>query len=279
MAATITILGSGSAGNCAFIETPRLRLLMDAGFSGRQIAARLASIGRRLEDVNAVLLTHEHHDHTQGLPVLCRRYAIPVYANRLTAEAVQEELPELKQWRVFQTGHAFELGDLLVESFTVPHDAHDPVGFLLRHASGNIGILTDLGHCTRLVVERVKPANVLVLETNHDMRLLQDDTARPWSVKQRILSRFGHLSNEAAAEAVAQIAHDGLRHVFLGHLSRDCNRPELAHRAVTTALHTAGARHVRVHVTSQHAPNPTLHLAVPPTPTENARPCSIASSP
>ena len=260
MAATITILGSGSAGNCAFIETPRLRLLIDAGFSGRQIATRLASIGRKLEEINAVLLTHEHNDHTQGLPVLCKRYEIPVYANRLTAEAVQEELPELKQWRVFQTGHAFELGDLLVESFTVPHDAHDPVGFLLRHASGNIGVLTDLGHCTRLVIERVKPANVLMLETNHDMRLLQDDTVRPWSVKQRILSRFGHLSNEAAAEAITQIAHDGLRHVFLGHLSRDCNRPELAHRTVTEALHKTGARHVRVHVTSQHAPNPTLHL-------------------
>lgn len=259
MRAAITILGSGSAGNCAFIETPRLRLLVDAGFSGRQIATRLTSIGRKLEEINAVLLTHEHNDHTQGLPVLCKRYEIPVYANRLTAEAVQEELPELKQWRVFQTGHAFELGDLLVESFTVPHDAHDPVGFLLRHASGNIGVLTDLGHCTRLVLERVKPANVLMLETNHDPKMLQDAN-RPWSLKQRILSRFGHLSNEAAAEVVTQLASGGLRHIFLGHLSRECNRPELAHRAVTDALHKTGARHIRVHVTSQDTPNPTLHL-------------------
>lgn len=273
MRATITILGSGSAGNCAFIETPRLRLLIDAGFSGKQIALRLASIGRKLEEVNAVLLTHEHNDHTQGLPVLCKRYEIPVYANRLTAEAVQEEMPELKQWRVFQTGHAFELGDLQVESFTVPHDAHDPVGFLLRHECGNVGVLTDLGHCTRLVVERVKSANVLMLETNHDMRLLQDDTVRPWSVKQRILSRFGHLSNDAAAEAAAQIAHDGLRHVFLGHLSRDCNRPELAHRAVTAALHKVGARHVHVHTTSQHAPNPTLHIGATP----NVQPQPVAA--
>jgi phosphoribosyl 1,2-cyclic phosphodiesterase len=274
VAATITILGSGSSGNCAFVETPRLRLLIDAGFSGKQIAMRLASIGRKIEDLNAVLLTHEHHDHTQGLPVLCKRFAIPVYANRLTAEAVQEEMPELKLWKVFQTGHTFELCDLLVESFTVPHDAHDPVGFLLRHECGNIGVLTDLGHCTRLVVERVKSANVLMLETNHDMRLLQDDTVRPWSVKQRILSRFGHLSNDAAAEAVAQIAHDGLRHVFLGHLSRDCNRPELAHRAVTAALHKAGARHVHVHTTSQHAPNPTLHIGATP----NAQPQPVAAA-
>lgn len=278
MRATITILGSGSAGNCAFIETPRLRLLIDAGFSGRQIALRLASIGRKIEEVNAVLLTHEHNDHIQGLRVLCKRYEIPVYANRLTAEAVQEEMPELKQWRVFQTGHAFELGDLLVESFTVPHDAHDPVGFLLRHETGNIGVLTDLGHCTRLVIERVKPANVLMLETNHDMRLLQDDAVRPWSVKQRILSRFGHLSNEAAAEAAAQIAHDGLRHVFLGHLSRDCNRPELAHRAVTEALHKTGARHVRVHTTSQQTPNPTLHIGATPTEPPQAAAAELAAA-
>ena len=262
--ARITILGSGSAGNCAFLETPRLRLLIDAGFSGKQIIARLATIGRKIEEVNAVLLTHEHTDHTQGLPVLCKRYEIPVYANRLTAEAVQEEVPELKTWRIFQTGHAFELGDVTVESFTVPHDAHDPVGFLLRHECGNIGVLTDLGHCTRLVIERVKPSNVLMLETNHDERLLQDDTVRPWSVKQRILSRFGHLSNAAAAEAAVQIAHAGLRHIFLGHLSRDCNRPELAQRAVTTALHNSGALHVRVHTTSQHTPNPTLDLDAPP---------------
>lgn len=274
MAATITILGSGSSGNCAFVETPRLRLLIDAGFSGRQIAMRLASIGRKIEDVDAVLLTHEHNDHIQGLPVLCKRFEIPVYANRLTAEAVQEEMPELKLWKVFQTGHTFELGDLLVESFTVPHDAHDPVGFLLRHECGNIGVLTDLGHCTRLVIERVKSANVLMLETNHDLRLLQDDTARPWSVKQRILSRFGHLSNDAAGEAVAQIAHDGLRHVFLGHLSRDCNRPELAHRAVTAALHKVGVRHVCVHTTSQHAPNPTLHIGSTP----DAQPQPVAEA-
>ena len=270
--AKITILGSGSSGNCALVETPRVRLLIDAGFSGKQIITRLATLGRRIEEVNAVLLTHEHTDHTQGLPVLCKRYEIPVYANRPTAEAVQEEAPDLKTWRFFQTGHTFELGDILVDTFAVPHDAHDPVGFLLRHSCGNIGVLTDLGHCTRLVIERVKAANVLMLETNHEEKLLQDDTVRPWSVKQRILSRFGHLSNAAAAEAAVQIAHPGLRHIFLGHLSRDCNRPELAHRAVTTALHNAGAHHVRVHTTSQHAPTPTLDIeapvAAPPPPVE-----------
>jgi phosphoribosyl 1,2-cyclic phosphodiesterase len=240
-----------------------VKLLIDAGFSGKQIATRLASIGRTLEDIDAVLLTHEHNDHTQGLPVLCKRHKIPVFANRLTVEQLQEDMPDLKTWKIFQTGQPFEIGDVRVESFTVPHDAHDPVGFLLRHDSGNIGILTDLGCTTRLVIERIRPANVLLLETNHDLRLLQDDTARPWSVKQRILSRQGHLSNAAAAEAITQIVHDGLRHVYLGHLSRDCNRPDLAYAAVAGALQDAGARNVRVEVTSQTAPCPTLMLGTP----------------
>lgn len=260
MEAALTILGSGSGGNCAYLETPGVKLLIDAGFSGKQIVARLASIGRTLDDVDAVLLTHEHNDHIQGLPVLCKRYQIPVFANRLTAEAVTEEMPGLNCWKIFQTGQAFTLGDVTIENFSVPHDAHDPVGFLLRHESANIGFLTDLGHATKLVIERVRPANVLVLETNHDMKLLQDD-ARPWSVKQRITSRHGHLSNDAAAEAAVEIVHDGLRHLYLGHLSRDCNRPELAHRAVTTALHARGATHVKVETTSQEKPSPTLQLA------------------
>jgi len=264
MAVGLTILGSGSGGNCAYLETPRVKLLVDAGFSGKQIAARLAAIGRSLEEIDAVLLTHEHNDHTQGLPVLCKRHEIPVFANRLTVEKLVEEMPDLKTWKIFQTGQAFELGDVEVESFSVPHDAQDPVGFLLRHPAGNIGILTDLGCVTRLVIERVKPANVLLLETNHDVQMLQDDTARPWPTKQRILSRHGHLSNAAAAEAMLQILHDGLRHVYLGHLSRDCNRPELAYATMAGALQDAGARHVKVEVTSQTDISPTLLLGAPP---------------
>ncbi|MCX8157479.1 MAG: MBL fold metallo-hydrolase, partial [Verrucomicrobiae bacterium] len=215
--AAITILGSGSAGNCALLETPRVCLLIDAGLSGKQIALRLASIGRTLDDVDAVLLTHEHHDHAQGLPVLCRRHRIPVFANRLTIEVLQEDMghvPMAGLWKVFQTGQAFELGDVIVETFPVPHDAQDPVGFLLRHENLNVGVLADLGHVTRLIVERLKRAHILLLETNHDVRMLQEDPRRPWSLKQRILSRFGHLSNEAAAEAATQIVHDDLRHIF-----------------------------------------------------------------
>ena len=152
------------------------------------------------------------------------------------------------------------MGDVTVDTFAVPHDAYDPVGFLLRTPAGNIGFLTDLGHATKLVIQRVRAAHVLVLEANHDLKLLQDDPKRPWSVKQRILSRHGHLSNDAAAEAAEHIVTAELRHVYLGHLSRDCNRPELAHRVVSERLQEISAGHVRVESTWQDQPCPTLNL-------------------
>ncbi len=260
MAVRFTILGSGSGGNCAYLETDQTRILIDAGFSARQIRERLAGIGRSPETLDGVLLTHEHSDHTQGLTVLCRKLPVPVYCNRLTKDAVEYQLGRHMECRLFITGSAFTVGDITVETFSVPHDAQDPVGFLLNTPAGRIGCLTDLGHATRLVVERVRPANVLVLETNHDLHLLREDTRRPWSVKQRILSRHGHLSNDAASAVAEQLASLELRQVYLGHLSRDCNRPELALQAVSGTLRRMGATHIRVEATSQDTPSPTLAL-------------------
>src|SRR5207302_7995867 len=131
---------------------------------------------------------------------------IPVYCNRLTKEAIESLLEVQFEARIFTTGATFEIGDVTIDTFSVPHDAYDPVGFLLRTVEGNIGFLTDLGHATKLVIERVRPAQVLVLETNHDLKLLQEDTRRPWSIKQRILSRHGHLSNAAASDVAEQVA-------------------------------------------------------------------------
>lgn len=260
MSVQFTVLGSGSSGNCTYVETPSTKILVDAGFSGRQIAHRLASIGRKIEEINAIILTHEHTDHTAGLSVLCNRSQVPLYCNRLTAEAIQPGLPDFQNWKLFATGDSFAIGDLMIASFTVPHDAYDPVGFLLVHEAVKIGFLTDLGHCTKMVIERMREANVLLLETNHDLKLLQNDTRRPWSVKQRIGSRHGHLSNIAAARAACDIASERLQHVYLAHMSQDCNRPELAHKTVRTALDELGAKHVTTHITSQDSPCPTLSI-------------------
>ena len=234
--------------------------MIDAGLSLRQVRQRLATIGRAPENLTAILITHEHADHVQGLPALGEKLRIPVYCNRPTREAIEYQLETRLDCRIFATGASFEVGDIRVESFSVPHDAQEPVGYLLRTPAGNLGFVTDLGHATRLVLERIRAANVLVLESNHDVKMVQDCPTRPWSLKQRILGRHGHLSNDAAADALEQIMSAGLRHLYLGHLSRECNRPELALRVIQERLLRIGATHVRVELTSQRVPCPMLTL-------------------
>jgi phosphoribosyl 1,2-cyclic phosphodiesterase len=273
-----TILGSGSAGNCAYVETPEARILVDAGFSPRQIRTRLASIGRTPENLTAILITHEHSDHIAGLLGLADKFHIPVYCNRDTQDATiwtfknkwskktnlaletADTFKSKINWQIFTTGASFEIADVLVETFSIPHDAQDPVGFLLHTVRGNIGFATDLGHTTKLVLDRIRAANVLVLESNHDVKMLQDCPRRAWPLKQRILGRHGHLSNVAAAEAAAQIMSAELKYLYLAHLSRECNKPELAQHVIAEQLHHIGATHVRLQLAAQDVPCETLIL-------------------
>ena len=249
---SVTILGSGSAGNSALVETPQTRLLIDGGLSARQIVLRLAQCGLNPLEIDGVLLTHEHCDHSGALHVWCKQFSTPIYCNRLTAEVLQTEAPQLrKDWRLFVTGSAFAIKDITVETFPVPHDAVEPVGFVLHHGDAALGVLTDLGVATRLVHERVRAAQTLIIETNHDEKLLQNDTRRPWSVKQRIMSRHGHLSNAAAAEVLATLLEGKLRRAVLGHLSRDCNSPELALGTVRARVDAAGGHGVELLCASQ----------------------------
>lgn len=260
MAVKLTILGSGSNGNASYVETDETRLLVDVGFSGRQIRQRLGGIGRVPENLTAILITHEHSDHVCGLAAIAEKARIPVYCNRATMEEIQRTQSTNLDFRLFVAGGGFDVGDISVETFSIPHDAQDPVGFVLRTTGGSIGFATDLGHVTKLVLERIRKTNALVLESNHDVKMLQDCPHRPWSLKQRILSRHGHLSNEAAADCVAEIMSDELHHLYLGHLSRDCNKPELAQRVMSKRLEVLGAPHVHLHVASQAIPCPTLVL-------------------
>lgn len=260
VAVQLTILGSGSAGNCAYLETDETRILIDAGFNPRQIRTRLATISRVPENLTGILLTHEHSDHIAGLVGIAQKLGIPIYCNRDTQDAAEFQLQTKLNCRLFRTGDSFELGDIGVDTFSIPHDAADPVGFMLRTARGNVGFMTDLGHTTKLVLERVRSANVLVLESNYDLRMLQDCPRRPWSLKQRIAGRHGHLSNEAAAGAAAEIMSAELRHLYLAHLSRECNKPEIAKSVVSRRLEEIGASHVTLEMTSQGAPCGTLNL-------------------
>ena len=260
MAVKLTILGSGSAGNASYVETDETRVLVDAGFSPRQIRLRLAGIGRTPENLTAILITHEHSDHISGLVGIAEKLGIPVYCNRATMDEIKRSLRASLDFRLFVSGGSFDVGDISVETFSVPHDAQDPVGFMLRTSNGSIGVATDLGYVTRLVGERIRLANVLVLESNHDVKMLQECPHRSWSLKQRILSRHGHLSNEAAADCAADIMSTNLRQLYLGHLSRDCNKPELAFKVMQRRLQQIGATHVQLNLTSQATPCPTLTL-------------------
>ena len=256
----VTILGSGSAGNCTLIETDQTAILVDAGLSHRQITQRLATVKRSLADIDAILLTHEHSDHTSALAVISKNLPISVYANRLTAEEVKTADGVRIAWRLFTTGSAFAIGDLTIEPFSIPHDASDPVGFRLQNTAHAVAFVTDLGHATKLVHERIRDVDMLVLESNHDLKMLQDDQIRPWATKQRIMSRHGHLSNDDAATVIAEVVSAKLQHVVLAHLSRDCNRPELAQQAVEHKLKQVGATHVRTAVAHQQQPIPTVTL-------------------
>ena len=250
-----TILGSGSAGNAAVVEADGTRVLVDAGLSARQLERRLAEVRVELSSLSAVVLTHEHQDHARGLAVLMRKVPVPVYATVHTAEVLRDGLGGIR-WTCFEAGQSFAVGDLTVESFRVMHDAVDPVGFVFRAAGGSLGYLSDLGHVPEQLPPRLGGLELLFVEANYDERMLEADLRRPWGTKQRICSRHGHLSNTQAAEAAVALAHAGLRQVVLGHLSRDCNAPELAERVVRQRLADAGWGHVGVACAVQDAPTP-----------------------
>jgi phosphoribosyl 1,2-cyclic phosphodiesterase len=234
MAMRFSILGSGSAGNCALLCTEGSRVLVDAGFSSRKLRQLLHDIGESLDNIDAIFLTHEHGDHTAGLDALKKYPQLPVFANAATARAAQAKLDFKPAWQVFETGARFQFRDLEVESFHVPHDAQEPVGFTF--ASGRdddlfsprrrLAWLTDLGHAPRHIHERIRDVDAVIVESNHCPRLLEADVKRPWSTKQRISGRHGHLSNEGVRELLEAVASPRWQHIVLTHLSRDCNSVE-----------------------------------------------------
>lgn len=260
MSLKLCILGSGSSGNCQYLASEQGRILIDAGLSCKETARRLEMIGVALADVDAVCLTHEHEDHKSSLGVMHRRYGSAVYANSGTIEAVSRngKTGELA-WNVFTTGVSFRVKDIEIEPFSVPHDSYDPVGFIVASGSSRLGIVTDMGVATGLIRERLKGCHAIIIESNHDEQLLKE-ADRPWSLKQRIAGRQGHLSNRQAGELLAEIASPALSHVFLAHLSSDCNDPELALQTVRTAVTGAGHQHIDIRPTYPDRPTELITL-------------------
>lgn len=233
------VLGTSSSGNCALIETTQTRILLDAGFSGRRLEGLLRDIGKPIETIDAVFLTHEHSDHIAGLRGLARHTHLKFYANYGTAQVIQDKLSRDLSWKIFETGARFGFRDLEVETILLPHDAMEPVGFVFRTGGtdlfeprGSLAWITDLGHTPAALGDLVRDVQLLVLEANHDPDLLEQDAKRPLSVKTRISGRHGHLSNTAARAFLETVDRPLWRRVLLAHLSKDCNCVERVHHAM-----------------------------------------------
>jgi phosphoribosyl 1,2-cyclic phosphodiesterase len=259
-----SILASGSAGNCAVVRCGSTTLLVDAGLSARQLVRRLEICGVDPDSLSGVVLTHEHGDHTAGLDVFLRKRAIPVYCELRTRAVLAPSVRGEVRWNLFENGDRFQVGEIEVSSFSIPHDAVEPLGFVFRGRNGaRFGLVSDIGKPTNLVRHHLSGVDSVFVEANYDDLLLQNDTKRPWATKQRISGDHGHLSNAQAASLVADIARDNLHRVVLGHLSRDCNQPDIAIRTVREALRQLGRPDVIVECAGQEEPLPFYPVCRP----------------
>jgi phosphoribosyl 1,2-cyclic phosphodiesterase len=235
-----SVLGSGSTGNSSIIECGTTRVLLDAGLSAKQIFTRLDSIGIDPASISAILLTHEHGDHVRGLKNFIKKYPVPLYATAETAYVVKESDIGNAEWITFEAGQDFSINHLSISSFSIQHDAVDPVGFVVSNGVFRFGLLSDVGFVTQSVKHHLKNLSALFVEANYDEELLELDTKRPWSIKQRIASRHGHLSNIQVDELIREIAHSSLDHIVFGHLSSDCNCPKKVISHFTNLLEELG---------------------------------------
>ncbi|WP_371364041.1 Putative metallo-hydrolase YycJ [Sporomusa rhizae] len=246
----IHVLASGSTGNATFIEMENTKLLVDAGISTRRIKQSLDAIGTKVEDIDGVLITHEHRDHVNGLTTLLKKYKIPAYARPDTWQSMycRGVLPE-ECCKALPD--SLSIGRIKIEPFSISHDAADPVGFRLYAGSSKVSVATDLGFVTPTVKEALSLSDVMVLESNHDVEMLKNGSY-PWHLKKRIMSNRGHLANTDAGWTLARVDRKAHTHVFLAHLSQENNRPELAEDTVAEILTNQGCRlgqEVTLHLT------------------------------
>ena len=232
---TVCTLASGSKGNAIYVSNGQTSILIDAGLSGIEIQRRLDKHRISANEIDAIVVSHEHTDHIKGVGVLSRKFNLPVYITQKTKQSAETVLGKIEQTEHFTCGRAFQIQDLILHPFSTSHDAEDPAGFTISHNGIKMGIATDLGIATRMVKEHLKGSSLVIIEANHDVTMLETGPY-PWPVKQRIKSRLGHLSNTDSKELLSDIQHPNLKHVILGHLSDTNNTPEKAIRDVSPAL-------------------------------------------
>jgi phosphoribosyl 1,2-cyclic phosphodiesterase len=252
-------LASGSKGNATLVELGRRRLLIDGGISARRLGERLEALGVEPRTIDVLLLSHEHEDHARGAERFSRRHGVSVLSSWQTLESMNCSPKQFADWQPLAAGELLDLGDVQVEPFPVPHDAAGPVGYVLHGEGLRVGLATDLGHATTLVLERLRGCHLLMLEANHDDRMLLEGPY-PWHLKQRVSGRHGHLSNLEAAAVLRETVDANCRAVVLAHLSEHNNTPALARRAAAGALVAAGAERVEMRIAVPGRPTPAVRL-------------------
>lgn len=256
----ISVLGSGSRGNATLVRTEKTSVLIDAGFTCKQITLRMAEAGWSPDRLDGIVVSHEHSDHIRGLRVLNRRHEQTLYASEATLDTPEVRATELGRTVSITAGESFSIGDIDITPFTIPHDAADPLGFIIEAEGIRLGHVTDIGFPTELARHHLRGCHALVLESNHDRDMLINGPY-PWPVKQRIMSRSGHLENTDAAVLLADVLHGDLQTVLLAHLSQQNNSPDAASTSFATMLdEKANGHRPRVIVTSQDTPAETIRF-------------------
>jgi len=252
-----SVLGSGSRGNSVYIESGGSAILIDAGFSGKETAARLRRIGRNLDHLDAIFVTHEHHDHIGGVGVVSRRCRLPVYANKPTFSMGERKFGRLHARYEFDVGDTLTMQDFQVRSFSISHDAADPVGYIISNGRVSLGYCTDIGKVTSSVERQLAGCNGLILEFNHDLEMLKNGPY-PLHLQQRVKSSHGHLANHDAAAFLKNLSHERLDHVVLAHLSETNNDPTLALQEARIKIGEEFHNHILV--AGQNKPTELLSL-------------------
>ena len=260
-------IASGSSGNCIYVGTDSTSLLVDAGISKKKISEGLDSIDMDFRDIDGILITHEHIDHVRSLGVIARSYDIPIYATKETCQAIGEMsvLGEYNKelFHYIDADKSFNIGDITVEAHSVWHDAADPVCYTMTSNGKKVSIATDLGDYDDYIVNAIKDSDALLIEANHDVRMLQVGPY-PYSTKQRILGKRGHLSNEKSGKLLLDVLNSHIKGVFLGHLSKDNNYPELAYETVKTEISgnpfSSGIRDFNIKVASRVSCSDLIHV-------------------
>lgn len=234
-------LFSGSSGNALFLKYKDTSVLIDAGLSKFRISDAMEKIGEKASDLNAIVITHEHIDHTGGIGVMSRGYDIPVYANTSTWKSMPKSIEKIenRNIRYFETGKKFTINDMELLPFQIPHDAADPCGFSIYMDTKKVTTVTDIGHITETILDSIKDSDLLLIESNHDTDMLINGIY-PWPLKRRIKGDFGHLCNKDCGETLAKYIEYGVHNVVLGHLSAENNDPQLAYETVKECIEKCG---------------------------------------